>query len=80
MDKKPIQTAIYQDVLDEFRAKEGDSYNEVQYKIRAEYERRCTNYRPGYAMYEGEAGIEEKKRFDEFKKRYQSRGKLPKND
>ena len=78
MERKPLQTAIYQDVIDEFQAKEGDSYQEIKYQIRAEYERRCTNYRPGYAMYEGEAGIEEKKRFDEFKKRYQSRGKLPK--
>lgn len=80
MEKKPIQTAIYQGVIDEFQAKEGDSYQEIKYQITAEYERRCSNYRPGYAMYEGEAGIEEKKRFDEFKKRYQSRGKLPKND
>jgi hypothetical protein len=41
MERKPLQTAIYQDVIDEFQAKEGQSYNEIKYQIRAEYERRC---------------------------------------
>ncbi len=78
MERKPLQPAIYQDVVDEYQARDGQSYNEIKYQIRAEYERRCANYRPGYAMYEGEAGIEEQKRFEDFKKRCQSKGKLPK--
>lgn len=76
MEKKPLQTAIYQDVIDEFQAKEGQSYNEVQYQIRAEYERRCKAYNPDAGIWEGDVTQEQLKNREKFIKKYQDRGKL----
>ncbi len=76
MERKPIQTAIYQDVLDEFRAKEGDSYEEIKHKIRAEYERRCNAYTPGSGIWEGDITQEQLNNREKFIKKYHDRGKL----
>ena len=76
MERKPLQTAIYQDVINEFRAKEGQSYNEIKYQIRAEYERRCTAYNPDAGIWEGDVTQEQLKTREKFIKKYQDRGKL----
>lgn len=46
MEKKPMQPAIYQDVANEYKAQEGQSYNEIKSDITNEYERRCAAYFP----------------------------------
>ncbi|MDI9578461.1 MAG: hypothetical protein QM398_10050 [Thermoproteota archaeon] len=76
MERKPLQPAIYQGVIDDFQAKAGDSYNEVQYKIRAEYERRCQAYTPDLGVWEGDVTQEQINKRDKFIKKYQDRGKL----
>ena len=80
MERKPIHQKIYQDVLDEFQAKDGDSYNEVKHQIKSEYERRCQAYLPGEGVWEGDITKAQEKRREAFKKKYQDRGKLPKTN
>ena len=76
MERKPIQPAIYQDVVDEYQAREGQSYNEIKYQIRAEYERRCTAYNPDLGIWEGDVTQEQLKNRESFIKKYHDRGKL----
>jgi hypothetical protein len=76
MERKPLQTAIFQGVIDEFQAKEGDSYEEIKHKIRAEYERRCKAYNPDSGIWEGDVTQEQLKTREKFIKKYQDRGKL----
>ena len=76
MDRKPIHQKIYQDVLDEFQAKDGDSYNEVKHQLRSEYERRCNAYLPGEGVWEGDVTKAQEKRREKFVKKYHDRGRL----
>lgn len=76
MERKPIQPAIYQDVIDEYQAKDGDSYEEIKYQIRKEYERRCQAYTPDLGVWEGDITQEQLKNRDKFIKKYKDRGKL----
>lgn len=78
MERKPLHQAIYQDVLDEYQAKAGETYDEVKNAITAEYERRVRAYLPNAGIWEGDMGAKEKKNLEAFKKKYQVRGKLDK--
>ena len=77
-ERKPLQKAIYQDVIDEYQAKAGETYEEVKNSITAEYERRVRDYMPDAGIWEGDMGEKEKKNLEAFKKKYQVRGKLDK--
>ena len=46
MERKPMHPAIYQDVVNEYQARDGQTYNEIKSQIQNEYERRCTAYFP----------------------------------
>ena len=76
MERKPIQPAIYQDVVDEYQAREGQSYSEIKSQIRAEYERRCQAYTPDLGVWEGDTTQAQLKNREKFIKKYQDRGKL----
>lgn len=80
MDKKPLQVSIYQDVIDEYQAKAGETYDEVKNSITAEYERRVKAYLPNAGIWEGDATQDQLKNRETFKKKYQDRGKLPKTN
>ena len=69
MDRKPLQPAIYQDVVDEYQAREGQSYNEIKSQVRAEYERRCQAYAPDAGVWEGDVTQEQINKRDKFIKK-----------
>lgn len=75
-ERKPLQTAIYQDVIDEYQAKAGETYEEVKNSITAEYERRVRAYMPDAGIWEGDITQEQLKNREKFIKKYQDRGKL----
>ena len=77
-EKKPIHQAIYNDVLDEYQAKAGETYEEVKNAVTAEYERRVGDYLKTEAMWQGDTTPEQRKNLETFKKKYQDRGKLNK--
>lgn len=77
-EKKPIHQAIYQDVIDEYQAKAGETYEEVKNAVTAEYERRVRDYLKTDAMWQGDTTPEQRRNLETFKKKYQDRGKLNK--
>lgn len=79
-DKKPLQQAVYNDVLQEYNAKAGETYQEMKQNIENEYIRRCEAYLPGAAKFEGDVTETQKRNLETFKAKYQNRGKLPKID
>ena len=77
-NKTPLHQAIFNDVLDEYQAKAGESYEEVKNAVTAEYERRVRDYLKTDALWQGDTTPEQRKNLEAFKKKYESRGKIPK--
>lgn len=77
-NKKPLHQAVYNDVLQEYKAKAGESYDEVKNAVTAEYERRVRDYLKTDALWQGDTTPEQRKNLEAFKKKYESRGKLKK--
>lgn len=42
--REPIHTQIYEDTVNEFTAKENQSYNSIQVEVESEYQRRVRAY------------------------------------
>lgn len=79
--KVPTNEKIYADVVAEFKATTGQTFEEVSNSIQSEYERRCKAYLgDDVSIYEGDGKTtpEQDKKREEFKKRMQSQGRLPK--
>ena len=79
-ERKALHRAIYNDVLQEYKAKAGETFEEVKTAVTAEYERRVKAYLPDAGIWEGDATQEQLKNREAFKKKYQDRGKLPKTN
>ncbi len=77
-DRKPLCQAIYRDTVAEYRAFEGQTYEEIRNGIESEYRRRVSSYvGEKHPAYEGE-GVDPEalKRRAAFKKQKQSQGRL----
>lgn len=77
-DRKPLHEAIYRDVLDEYQAREGMTFEEVKTGVESEYTRRVKAYKGDeYPAFEGE-GVdpESLKRREAFKRQKQAQGRL----
>jgi len=76
-EKEIMQPAVYKDVVDEYKAKDGMTYEEIRTNVLAEYERRVHAYLPGEPAFAGDpAGTETQKKREEFKKKMQLKGRL----
>jgi hypothetical protein len=83
-ERKPIHEKIFEDVVNEFAAKENQSYHSIQVEIASEYRRRVKAYlgedTPCYTDEGQYVTAEAKAKREAFKKKLQAQGKLPKKD
>ncbi|MEA5082247.1 MAG: hypothetical protein VB024_11610 [Dysgonamonadaceae bacterium] len=76
-EKEIMQPAIYQDVVDSYRSKEGETYEEIRANVLADYERKVKAYLPGEPAFSGDpAGADAQKKREEFKRKMQIKGRL----
>lgn len=79
MKQKTNYPEIYRDVVNEYRATEGMTYEEIKNNVESEYRRRVAAYiGDGVPAYEGEPGItpQAKTKREAFKKKMQAQGRL----